>query len=189
MGLAIYYGLRATESDPFEVAKQVRSILEPAFHAKFKEANDKAEKNVGVLWSDVFRLAPKTVIPHKYRISYDLYRLVEMMHRKSDYTFSELNFAYDVVLYQNAAGGNPLALVFGDKTREYTDLLVENGVFTEYGYWNNTDPEEGISEEDWETRAKAWSNFDEPENFSTALNIAIPDSVETTAKLLPPLVF
>jgi hypothetical protein len=189
MSLTIYYGLRATTSDPFEVAKEVRSVLEPAFHAKFKEANDKAENNVGVLWSDVFLLAPKTEIPHEYRISHDLYQLVEMMHRKSEYTFSELNFAYDVVLYQNAADGNPLVLVFGDKTREYTELLIESGVVTEYGYWNNTDPEEGVSEEDWAIREKAWSAFAEPELVSTALTISIPDSVETTVKLLPPLVF
>lgn len=189
MGLAIYYGLRATVSDPFEVAKQVRSVLEPAFHAKFKEANDRAEKNIGALWSDVFRLGEETEIPHEYRISHDLYRIVEKMHRKSEYTFSELNFAYDVVLYQNAAGGNPLVLVFGDNTREYTSLLVERDVVTEYGYWNNTDPEEGVSEEEWMTRAKAWSDFAEPELVSTALTITIPDSVETTVKLLPPMVF
>lgn len=189
MSLTIYYGLSATASDPFEVAKQVRSVLEPAFHAKFKEANEKAKKRVGSLWSDVFRLAPKTVIPNEYRISYDLYQLVEMMHRKSEYTFSELNFAYDVVLYQNAAGGNPLVLVFGDNTREYTSLLVDSGVVTEYGFWNNTDPEEGVSEDDWAIREKAWSDFAEPELVSTALTITIPDSVETTVKLLPPMIF
>lgn len=189
MSLTIYYGLRATVSDPFEVAKQVRSVLEPAFHAKFKEANDKAEKNVGALWSDVFVGGDKSEIPHEYRISHDLYRIVEEIHRKSEYTFSELNFAYDVVLYQNAAGGNPLVLVFGDNTREYTSLLVESGVVTNYGYWNNTDPEEGVSEKDWNTREKAWEDFADPELVSTALTITIPDSVETTVKLLPPMVF
>lgn len=189
MSLTIYYGLRATTADPFEVAKQVRSVLEPVFHAKFKEANDKAEKNVGSLWRNVFRLGPKSEIPHEYRISYDLYEIVEKMHRKSEHTFSELNFAYDVVLYQNAAGGNPLVLVFGDNTREYISLLVESGVVTNYGYWNNTDPEEGVSEEEWNDREKAWSDFAEPELVSTALTISIPDSVETTVKLLPPMVF
>jgi len=37
------------------------------------------------------------------------------------------------------------------------DKLAENDDrFEYYGYWNNTDPEEGISEEDWNQREKDW---------------------------------
>lgn len=189
MSITIYYGLRAVASDPFEVARQVRSVLEPVFHEKFKQANDRAEANVGALWSDIFRGGQKTEIPHEYRVSSDLYRIVEKLHYQSEHTFSELDFAYDVSLYQNAAGGNPLVLVFGENTREYHSLLLESGVVTDYGYWNNTDEQEGVSREDWELREKAWSNFTDPNLVSSELKISIPDVLETTVKLLPPLIF
>ena len=35
-------------------------------------------------------------------------------------------------------------------------VLTENEYFEEYGYWNNTDPDENVSEEDWAERKRDW---------------------------------
>lgn len=58
-----------------------------------------------------------------------------------------------------------------------TALLDLKGVYP-YGYWNNTDPEEGISEEDWELREKDWN-----EALSGS---GVPADTSMTFTILPP---
>lgn len=185
MSLTIYDGLRATTSDPFEVARQIRSILEPEFHSKFKDAYEKAKLNKGKKWSEVFFIEKDSVISDRM-IDFELYRIVKKLHRNARHTFSDLDFAYDVLLYKNAAGGNPLILVFGENARHYRELLISAGVVEDYGYWDNSDEDEDVSPEEWETRKIAWSDFADISTGSNSLMIPIPDSIETSVKLFRP---
>jgi hypothetical protein len=185
MSLTIYEGLRATASDPFEVGLQIRSVLEPVFHEKFKAAYEKAKLNKGVPWSKAFFVDNDSVIQES-TIDLQLYRIVKKLHRDPRHTFSDLDFAYDVLLYKNAAGGNPLILVFGENAREYRELLISAGVAEDYGYWDNSDEDENVSEEDWATRKLAWSDFADISSGNTSLMITIPDSIETSVRLFRP---
>jgi hypothetical protein len=188
MSLTIYEGLRATANDPFEVARQVRAILEPMFHAKFKSAYEKAKENKGSLWSEVFFGASESTIPELYRMDLDLYQIVKNLHSSPQHTFSDLDFGYDVLLYKNAAGGNPLILVFGEKARDYRQLLITAGAAEDYGYWDNADEDEDVSAEDWATRKLAWSDFGDISTGNNSLMILIPDSIETSVKLFRPTI-
>lgn len=50
-----------------------------------------------------------------------------------------------------------LVLSFGGAlSRKYYDFLVNSQHFSEYGYWNNTDPLEDVSDKDWKQRSKDW---------------------------------
>lgn len=187
MSLTIYDGLRATASNPFDVARQVREVLEPMFHAKFKSAYEIAKENKGKLWSEVCFGASESVIPN-HCIDFELYQIVKNLHNTQKHTFSDLDFGYDVLLYRNAAGGNPLILVFGENAREYREQLITQGIATDYGYWDNSDEDEDVSAADWDTRKTAWSEFADQNAVSTSLMISIPDSVETSVKLLPPFI-
>jgi hypothetical protein len=187
MSITIYYGLRATASDPFEVGRQIRAVLEPVFHAKFKEAFEKAKENKGSTWSEIFFIENDSVIP-EHSIDLRLYRIVTKLHRNAKHTFSDLDFAYDVMLYKNAAGGNPLVLIFGENSREYRELLIAAGVVDDYGYWDNSDEDEDVSTEEWETRKLAWSDFADIHTGSDSLMIVIPDSIETSVRLFRPAI-
>ena len=187
MSLTIYDGLRATARDPFEVGLQIRSVLEPVFHEKFKAAYEKAKLNKSEQWSKAFFVDNDSVIP-EHTIDLKLYRIVKKLHRDPRHTFSDLDFAYDVLLYRNAAGGNPLILVFGENAREYRELLISSGVAEDYGYWDNSDEDEDVSEEDWATRKLAWSDFADIRSGNTGLTISIPDSIETSVRLFRPAI-
>lgn len=187
MSITIYEGLRAAASDPFEVGRQARAVLESVFHTKFKAAFEKAKLNKGSKWSDVFFVENDEVIDPA-RADIDLYKIVRFLHNSPTHTFSELDFAYEVLLYQNAAGGNPLLLVFGENSREYRELLITNGIAEDYGYWDSADEDEEVSPEEWETRKLAWSDFADIHTANNSLMIPIPDSVETSVKLFRPFI-
>jgi hypothetical protein len=44
----------------------------------------------------------------------------------------------------------------GEFADKILDILMRAKVAVSYGYWNNTDPEEGVSDEEWAQRKKAW---------------------------------
>jgi hypothetical protein len=56
----------------------------------------------------------------------------------------------------SAPDGNLLGLLFGGSmTRK---LFMDSGIAIPYGYWDNTDPDETATEEEWEQRKKDWSH-------------------------------
>lgn len=50
-----------------------------------------------------------------------------------------------------------LALIYSDN-QEYDDIWSEFEETTYYGYWNNTDPDEDCSEEEWHQRENDWKD-------------------------------
>lgn len=187
MSITIYDGLRAAASDPFEVGQQVRAVLEPMFHARFKAAFEKAKEHSGSKWNEVFSIDKDSVIEEN-AIDIKLYRIITKLHRDPRHTFSDIDIAYDVLLYKNFAGGNPLILVFGENAREYRQLLINAGVAENYGYWDNSDEDEDVSPEEWETRKLAWSDFADIHTTTNSLMISIPDSIETSVRLFRPTI-
>src|SRR5699024_4651082 len=51
--------------------------------------------------------------------------------------------------------GQVLAIPF-HRSPEYQEALQGSGMFTEYGYWNNSDQPEGVTDVQWEERKQAW---------------------------------
>lgn len=50
-----------------------------------------------------------------------------------------------------------LICFFGSKnTQKAWEQLVEDTGLEFYGYWNNTDPQKGISKREWKSRGKVW---------------------------------
>lgn len=45
-------------------------------------------------------------------------------------------------------------MVFEDGTK-----FIDKTRFKDMSYWNNTDPEDGVSDEDWEARGKLWDDI------------------------------
>lgn len=63
----------------------------------------------------------------------------------------------ELTLYLHAATGRILGYLQEERVGVYDHLVATPGVF-EFGYWNNTDQPDGVSEEDWEQRAQQWND-------------------------------
>lgn len=184
MSIKIYSGLKATDSNPFLVAKRIRNILEQNFLKEWKNiVENVAGLPEGAVWSDTegyfFGNEPVERDP------YFIYNKIVKLNEEDD-SFAGADIYYHVVIVENANGGNPLVLIYGNKSTENTQLLIDAGVVTEYGYWDNTDIEEGITAEEWAERKKAWSNLDsELSPAEIGLTIEPPARLTATFHLIP----
>lgn len=53
------------------------------------------------------------------------------------------------------------------------DFLKEMPEITDYAYWNNTDPDENVSAEEWEERGEVWNRITDYERWDDHLNLEI----------------
>lgn len=160
MSAKIYDGLISTEPDLFKLGDQIRHVLEPLFIVEFgsiyQEIQDIPE---GGKWSDsslFFR--ENELIPDERTVEL-IYDKVEQLNDSPMRTLSDADICYSVCVLKNMGGGNPLVMVFGENSREYTNALLESGVVKEYGYWDNSDPDEDLSEDEWDKRKIAWGEL------------------------------
>lgn len=69
----------------------------------------------------------------------------------------------ELTVYMDPVSGVLLGYPQEERVGAYDHLLTLAGV-REFGYWNNTDQPEGVSDEEWERRAKLWNQvLDEPD--------------------------
>lgn len=183
MSTKIYDGLIATTPNVWETAKRIRSTVEPMFRLKFDEAMEKAKAREGESWKEVFDLYMTGTLSEKWDkpIKYDLwntprdmYDLITELRDCPVRTFSGLDFGYTVVLLENGRGRTlpSLVLLYSENYgREYRAALEEGGIVTEYGYWNNTDQPEGVSDREWNQREKAWSFLNVPADEGLSIDL------------------
>lgn len=73
---------------------------------------------------------------------------------------------FSFVFGRSASGqllGNPFS-----GNHKYTEALMAMEEIEEYGYWNNTDSEEGVTEEEWDFRRKEWDSMLDPRDGNFA---------------------
>ena len=176
MSTKIYDGLRAVDRNPFTVQRRIKEVIEPMFQKRFDQAYKVADANKGKTWSEAFGpiFSPNgpssewdsKVIPgFSYEVANQLYELVEALYESAYRTFTVLDFGYEAIILPNGLSirERPLVLVFSERAGgQYRDALIEAGVVTEYGYWNNTDQPDGMSDDDWDERRRAWDKFEVP---------------------------
>lgn len=176
MSTKIYDGLRGTIEDPFELAAAMRFVLEREFHERFRGLADAMEKlDPGELAEALGGQADKPL--QKARIPSALHEAIQRVQESKTWTMSPLAIGYEVCLLPNGAGGAPLAMVYGETAGHYRALLLKTGVVEQYGYWDNTDPEEGVSEDDWATRKLAWTPIFNHAPSEIGLSFTHPSSI------------
>lgn len=129
MSIKIYDGLRvARGQNPFTTARQVREVLEPMFYTAFRQTGP----TTGI---DVF----------------DHWDKIDRLHRDPVRGFDPADIGYDVVLLPHR-----LLLLFSQHA-PYRRALLDSGLVTEYGYWDNTDAPEGVTSNAWGWRRRLWA--------------------------------
>lgn len=62
------------------------------------------------------------------------------------------------IVFGKSSEGNVLAYPY-HTTRSYEELLEGTGLFEDYGYWNNTDSPDGLTEDQWKARGREWDSL------------------------------
>jgi len=62
------------------------------------------------------------------------------------------------IVFGKSFEGNVLAYPY-HTTKAYGELLEGTGLFEEYGYWNNTDGPDELTEDQWRARGKEWDSI------------------------------
>jgi hypothetical protein len=133
MSIKIYDGLRIKNpTDPFRDALLMREVLESEFYSEFKKLLVKGKEtrnNVTEVWEEINEL-----------------------HNASLRSFDSKSIGYDAVLLPHH-----LVLIFTEHT-VYRDMLINSGIVEEYGFWDNTDMPEDVSDADWVLRRHHWES-------------------------------
>lgn len=136
MSVKIYDGLRMVgRNNVFDAAFETRAVLETAFFAEM----DHALKALG---DDA---------PENYAA---IHRRIVQLDRQSTWTFDPLDIAYTAILLRGREW--PLLVVTGEKAGRYTEALLGAGIAERYGYWDDVDPEEGLTQRQWDLRRQDW---------------------------------
>lgn len=202
MSTKIYDGMIATTWNTFELNNRIRGVIEPMFKQKYFDAVNLARKSAGQSWADVFQLRHGGKLEEKWDFPIEdklwdtprnVWQIIEDLRTFPARTFSDFDFGYSISVLENGIRpDNPaLVLLFSEREAgdEYRKALFGSGVVREYGYWNNTDQPEFISDAEWEDRKKAWSLLDVPADQGYLIQMLTPHMLigEYITKQIEPL--
>lgn len=164
MSIKIYSGYRLDEGlDAFEFSKQVRDLFKPLLTKRYRRSvlnmvikyYDSLTVADGKFSND-YRSAAKDQRPVEEIGLRDIVRTVEKTYNvKIDAVDANVDLPQVTVLYgKDPVTGRILCYFLGDNITEQKFSEMEGVNY--YGYWDNTDQEEGVSDEDWDDRIKTW---------------------------------
>lgn len=166
MSITIHNGFISSEADLFETSKKIRTVVEPLFQQKFelalteiKESSDDAHwhdhgfKSTDSIWGEE-RSRYKEMKAERR-----LYEEIIVLQRAAEHTFSDKDFAYDILLIPNGnPRSHPLVLIYSEY-KYYQTALLDAGVISDYGYWDNSDADPDVTPQKWARRKQAWSGL------------------------------
>lgn len=223
MSTKIYNGLLATSDNPFEVMKQIKSVVEPIFVSKFVQSFHTLEEleksdpkryhsevkfcageefaNRGVRLSGLtlYALMKQVRQNQKVQVSTaygriverledvlpgldapdphgltgaELYAMLTKLFHSPEHDFLGKDIFYDCVVLQAESGR--ILVLFYAQDQDYYEALTASGVVVPYGYWNNSDEPEEVTQEEWEQRKNDWLVLDTDTPADTGLTFSQP---------------
>lgn len=185
-----------TNLDAFEVMNQIKETIDPIFldntSKNLKIAADAVLKSNGneITWNDTDLRCfssdfGKQVLPNKKRIGRlgeDLLVYTEGLRQTKVYTFSDADIGYEVAMLPGPNKGDVVFRVFSE-SKAYTRALAQQEWCSDFSYWNNTDRDESISEEEWERREAFWRSLPMKAFRDMSLSFCNPSLLEALANL------
>lgn len=167
MSISIYQGLRVTDpatchpipsTGVFHAAAALRKACGQVFFDRLYELFHTVDAHV-------LELSPERSAQPGARIR-ALAVSVGTLHRQSERTLDALDLGYDITLLDGGSPDEPdqsdpalLALVTGEHASElYIPALTEAGLAQPYGWWNNTDGPDGVSDAQFALRKQHWQH-------------------------------
>lgn len=164
LSVKFHGGLRVEAPDAFTAAKKLRPVMEEEFHKRFAiilaYAQKKKEEGTEPTLEAIFKVKnaqwQKPLTDTYAHDIFGIHSAMEQMYKNSDSRLSPLAFGYEVYFTASAIDDSFLCFVESDYEQVYRQALISAAVAQDYGYWDNADLPEDVSDEAWEERAQAW---------------------------------
>lgn len=170
------YDYFITDLIVFDAAARIRETIVPVFLDRFRQQQERLSErlryNVNLTWEDadldefpVNLPSDNQRILHEYITDYsqcDTYALVRALYTRmtelknsATRTLSDVDIFYDVQIMRGPEDNTIVFKVFSECS-DYTKALETQGWCSDFSYWNNTDKDDDVTEEEWERRKKYW---------------------------------
>lgn len=190
------YGCFITNIDAFEAMSRIKETIDPVFltsTARNVKVAAEAVLNAGgkeITWNDTDLRCfssdlGKQVLPNKKRIGRlgeELLVYTEGLRRTREHTFSDADIGYEAAMLAGPHTGDVVFRVFSE-SNAYTRVLAQQTWCSDFSYWNNTDRDESISEEEWERREVFWRSLPMKAFRDMSLSFCNPSPLETLENL------
>jgi hypothetical protein len=190
------YGWFISDLNVFEAMNLIKETINPVFlnntAQNIKIAAD-AVLQAGskeITWNDTDLRCfgsdlGKQVLPKKKRIGRlgeELLVYTEGLRQTEAHTFSDADIGYEVIMLPGPNKGGVVFRVFSVSSA-YTRVLAQQEWCSDFSYWNNTDRDKSISEEEWERREVFWRSLPMKAFKDMSLSFCNPSPFETLANL------
>lgn len=181
-----------TDLDIWEVTDRIKNTVEPIFMkgmydltrlaAEFVAQDPDATWNDSSLWAtNRVSTSNKPILDQSDSLLWlpsQVYKHMKACQDVEVHSLSRASIGYQVILMR---GPNPGQIVFRvySENREYTEALNSQGWCQDFSYWDNTDKDDDVSEEDWEVRDNFWYNM--PNKPITSMSLMFNQPTESEA--------
>lgn len=170
------YDYFITDLGVFDAADRIRETIVPVFLDRFRRQqerlSERLRQDVNLTWEDadldlffVNLPSDNKRILHEYITDYsqcDTHSLVRTLYARmtelknsTRRTLSDMDIFYDVQIMRGPEDNTIVFKVFSE-CRDYTEALETQDWCSDFSYWNNTDKDDDVTEEEWEHRKKYW---------------------------------
>lgn len=169
------YDYFITDLSVFDEADRIRETINPVFFDAFREQldllNERLQENVNATWDATFladlpsdnqRILPAHITDINRCSDFDkidaLYERMSELKNSTRRTLSDMDIFYDVLIMRGPEDNTIVFKVFSEN-HAYTEALTSQNWCGDFSYWNNTDRDDNVSEEEWERRAQYWRDI------------------------------
>ena len=109
-----------------------------------------------------------------------LYQRMSELKKCARRTLTPADIFYDAIIMRGPDSGTVVFKVFSENPA-YTQALNTQDWCRDFSYWNNTDRDDNVSEEEWERRAQYW--YDMPYKPMSELSVGFTQPPMSTVTI------
>lgn len=163
MSTRVYTGFRFKSSDLVQITAQLRTIekalreLQQARKLSFLAISVTSVIDEITVDQKIHGLVSDPVAAQRplVRVSQDLNKRRREVKRTQQRD-PAVDWDAGLNCWMSEDAGAIIGHTWGEMSGKLHELLIAMGVADDYGYWNNSDPDESVSEADWDRRKTAW---------------------------------
>lgn len=186
MSTKLYDGILITEPLSWKIIREIRENIEQTFEQLNKKLtieyfNEEYARTILKTHSQALEIYKN---PDDKEEDHGIYFNALQRFKKEENEFFKNKLLCKVHLFEPVIGANSEkspAYVINNNEPEYLNNLLKLPYIKEYGYWNNTDKPDELTEEEWDERRSDWNEVLDRNFFFTGSGISI-DLPETKTR-------
>ena len=186
MSTKLYDGILITEPLSWKIIREIRENIEQTFEQLNKKLtieyfNEEYARTILKTHSQALEIYKN---PDDKEEDHGIYFNALQRFKKEENEFFKNKLLCKVHLFEPVVGTNSEkspAYVINNNEPEYLNNLLKLPYIKEYGYWNNTDKPDELTEEEWDERRSDWNEVLDRNFFFTGSGISI-DLPETKTR-------